>query len=152
MGWQGWARGQWGVRRNLFSQEAVECVVVWEEWQGEVEIKGGQVTWCGGIWRGWSGVLCHGKSFQHKFGMTSGWWAALGCVVNSAFVLPILGILFASLGPLSPYQATVLSLETWSQELSGFLEQEYLLLHSDLTRRKSEAGIFFSPNCERLHW
>lgn len=45
-------RGQWGVRRNLFSQEAVECVVVWEEWQGEVEIKGGQVTWRGGYLKG----------------------------------------------------------------------------------------------------
>lgn len=95
-------------------------------------------------------VLCHGKSFQCKFGTTLGWCAALGCMINSAFVLPILGILFASLGPLRPYQATMLSLETWSRDLCVFLEQEYLLLLSDPRRRKSEAGMFFSPNCERL--
>ena len=49
-------------------------------------------------------------------------------MVHFALVLLILGILFAFLGPLTPYQARVLSPETWIPELSSFLEHDCLLL------------------------
>lgn len=69
-------------------------------------------------------------------------------MVHFAFVLLIWGILFAFLGPPTPYQARVLSPENWIQELSSFLERDCLLLPPWFYKKHVGSWNVFFPALE----